>query len=303
MARKIAFINYKGGVGKTSCIVNIAACLAEMGQRVLLIDLDTQSNSSIWLMRLERWNKLNVNGEGAIYSIFDPGVQRLRDIVLKDVVVDRHGTQVLPGLDLVPTTFNLIDVEHEYETPDGRPTYAIFQEQLAEIEGDYDYILFDCPPNVMRAAQCGIFCSNEIYVPSNPDALSLIGFTLLTGKLLQFNERSASFRKSGMGRPAEIAAILFNAVKANTDIEVPKMRMQFRLNQFRNQKKVGAHAKIFSAYVRDAVVVRRAVTLGMPVCSLGQTPGTEGVLEDYRTLAKQIAKHDPAALSAASGIR
>jgi chromosome partitioning protein len=145
----------------------------------------------------------------------------------------------------------------------------------------------------MRAAQCGIFCSNEVCVPSNPDALSLIGFTLLTGKLLQFNERSASFRRSGMGRPAMVTGILFNAVKANTDIEVPKMRMQFRLNQFRNQKKVDPNAKIMSATVRDAVVVRRAVTLGLPVCSLGQTPGTEGVLEDYRTLARQLMKHDP----------
>ena len=51
MVRKIAFINYKGGVGKTSCIVNMAASLAKRGKRVLLVDLDAQSNSSIWLMR------------------------------------------------------------------------------------------------------------------------------------------------------------------------------------------------------------------------------------------------------------
>ena len=57
MARKISFINYKGGVGKTSLIVNTAACLAKLGKRVLLFDFDTQSNSSIWLLRLERWNK------------------------------------------------------------------------------------------------------------------------------------------------------------------------------------------------------------------------------------------------------
>ncbi len=292
MPRRLSFLNYKGGVGKTSCIVNIAACLAEAGKRVLLIDLDTQSNSSIWLMRLEHWNKLNVTGEGSVFSIFSPGKERLRDIVIRDVVVDRAGKHVLPGLDLIPTTFNLIDVEHEYESPDGRPAYARFHEQLAEIEDEYDFILFDCPPNVMRASQCGIFNSNEVYVPANPDALSLIGFTLLTGKLLQFNERSASFRKSGMGRPAMISGIIFNAIKANVDVEVPKMRMQFRLNQFRNQKKVDPNAKIMSASVRDAVVVRRAVTLGLPVCCLGQTPGTEGVLDDYRALARQIMRHD-----------
>lgn len=293
MARKICFVNYKGGVGKTSCIVNIAACLAETGKRVLLIDLDTQSNTSIWLMRLDRWNQLNVNGAGTVFSLFDPGVQRLKDIVIKDVVIDRTGKQVLPGLDLVPTSFNLIDVEHEYQPTDGKPPYVRFHEQLSEIERDYDFVLFDCPPNVMRAAQCGVFASNEIIVPANPDALSLIGFTLLTGKLLQFNERSASFRSSGMGSPAAITAIIFNAIKANVDIEVPKMRMQFRLNQFRNQKKVASHAKILSTTIRDAVVVRRAVTLGLPVCSLASPTGTEGVLEDYRNLARQIERHHP----------
>jgi chromosome partitioning protein len=62
MARKICFINYKGGVGKTSLIVNTAAALAKLGQRVLLCDFDTQSNASIWLLRLDRWNKINAAG-------------------------------------------------------------------------------------------------------------------------------------------------------------------------------------------------------------------------------------------------
>lgn len=65
MARKISFLNYKGGVGKTSLIVNTAASLALKGSRVLLFDFDTQSNASIWLMRLERWNKLNTEGRGS----------------------------------------------------------------------------------------------------------------------------------------------------------------------------------------------------------------------------------------------
>jgi chromosome partitioning protein len=68
MPRKISFLNYKGGVGKTSLIVNTAACLARLGKRVLLFDFDTQSNASIWLMRLERWNKLTADGKGEIYS-------------------------------------------------------------------------------------------------------------------------------------------------------------------------------------------------------------------------------------------
>ena len=288
MVRKIAFINYKGGVGKTSCIVNMAASLASRGKRVLLVDLDAQSNSSIWLMRVERWNHIHTSGKGSVYSIFNPGEEQLKDIVVKDVVQERNGRQILPGLDLLPTTFDLIDLEHEYKPPEHEPVYVRFHEQLKAIESDYDYILFDCPPNVLRASQCGLFCANEVIVPANPDALSLIGFTLLTGKLLQFNDRSASFRSTGMGSRAMINGVIFNSVKSSTDIEVPRMRMQFRINQFRNQKKISPKTQIFNAVIRDAIVVRRAVTLGLPVICIGNASGTEGVVTDYEAVTREM---------------
>ncbi|MGH8679445.1 MAG: ParA family protein, partial [Burkholderiales bacterium] len=124
MVRKIAFINYKGGVGKTSLIVNTAASLVKRGLRVLLVDLDTQSNASIWLMKLDRWNKINATGIGSVYSIFDPGTQRLKDCVIKDVLEGKEGEKLLPGLDLVPTTFNLVDLEGDYKSDPKRPSYA-----------------------------------------------------------------------------------------------------------------------------------------------------------------------------------
>jgi chromosome partitioning protein len=298
MARKICFINYKGGVGKTSIIVNTAACLAKLGKRVLLFDFDTQSNSSIWLLRLERWNKINAMGEGSIYSIFDPGTAQVKDLIIKDVVEDKNGQKALPGLDLVPTTFNLVDLENEFEGDPKRPPYVVFQEQLAVIEGDYDFILFDCPPNILRASQCGVFSANEIYVPINPDALSLIGFTLLIEKLGKFHQLTASFRKASMGQPAQVQGAIFNSIKTGTDIEVPKMRMQLRMNQFRAAKRVAQTAKIFDTQVRDAMIVRRAVTLGLPVILVSQegpdapTAGTaDNVVNDYRKLAAEIVRH------------
>lgn len=293
MARKISFINYKGGVGKTSLIVNTAAALAKLGQRVLLFDFDTQSNASIWLLKLERWNKINSAGVGAIYSIFDPGDAQLKDLIVRDVVESKDGEKLLPGLDLVPTAFNLVDLEAEYTGDPKRPAYLQFYEQLSAIEADYDFVLFDCPPNILRASQCGVFSSNEIYVPSNPDALSLIGFTLLVEKLGKFHQLSASFRKSAMGVPAQVQGIIFNSIKTGVDIEVPKMRMQLRLNQFRSAKRVGANAKIFEAQIRDAMVVRRAVTLGLPVVLVSHESAEtsqDSVINDYRQLASEIVR-------------
>ena len=298
MARKISFINYKGGVGKTSLIVNSAAALAKLGKRVLLFDLDTQSNASIWLLKLERWNKINAEGVGAIYSIFDPGTAEIKDLIIKDVIEGKNGEKLLPGLDLVPTTFNLVDLENEFTGDPKRPAYLVFSEQVAAIESQYDYILFDCPPNILRASQCAVFCSSEIYVPANPDALSLIGFTLLVEKLHKFHSLSASFRRASMGNPSAVFGIIFNSIKTGVDIEVPKMRMQLRLNQFRAAKRVAQSAKIFNTQIRDAMVVRRAVALGLPV-SLVSTESADGengadnVLTDYRKLAGELIQHDP----------
>jgi len=257
---------------------------------VLLVDMDTQSNASIWLLKLERWNKLNAAGVGSLYSIYEPGTSRLKDLIIKDCIEGKDGGKALPGLDLIPTTFNLVDLEGEYRPDPKHPSYVIFQEQLAEVESDYDIVLFDCPPNILRAAQNGIYCAQEIYVPANPDALSLIGFTLLVEKLMRFQLNSASFRVASMGHAARVQGIIFNAIKANVDIEVPKMRMQLRLNQFRAQKRgVSPTAKIFSTQIRDAMVVRRAVTLGLPVFLVGTEADEEdSVANDYLKLAAEI---------------
>lgn len=302
MARKISFINYKGGVGKTSLIVNTAAALAKLGKRVLLFDFDTQSNASIWLLKLERWNKINSDGVGAIFSIFDPGEAQVKDLIIKDVVEGKNGEKLLPGLDLVPTTFNLVELESEYSGDPKRPAYLQFAEQVAVIEKDYDFILFDCPPNILRASQCGIFASNEIYVPANPDALSLIGFTLLAEKLHKFHQLSASFRKFSMGVPAQVQGVIFNSIKTGVDIEVPKMRMQLRMNQFRAAKRVAATAKIFKTQIRDAMIVRRAVALGLPVALVSVEgadvgAGSDNVISDYRKLATELVQQDPAAVT------
>ena len=133
-------------------------------------------------------------------------------------------------------------------------------------------------------------------MPANPDALSLIGFTLLVEKLQKFHQLSASFRRASMGVPAQVYGIIFNSIKSGVDIEVPKMRMQLRLNQFKAAKRAAAMAKIFESQIRDAMVVRRAVALGMPVVLVSAEAADAGplgdnVITDYRRLASELVAH------------
>jgi chromosome partitioning protein len=144
----------------------------------------------------------------------------------------------------------------------------------------------------LNASQLGIFSADELYVPSNPDALSLIGFTLMIEKLLLFYRRSAGFRTPEIGNFARVAGVIFNSIKANVDIGVPKMRMQLRLNQFKKQRLVSNEAKIFDTSIRDATIVRRAVTLGLPVCLIENRDMNGGVGQDYDDLAEEIIAHD-----------
>ena len=96
-----------------------------------------------------------------------------------------------------------------------------------------------------------------------------------------------------MGVPAQVQGVIFNSIKAGSDIEVPKMRMQLRLNQFRSAKRVAPTAKIFETQIRDAMIVRRAVALGLPVILVSQESAEasqDSVINDYRRLASEIIR-------------
>jgi chromosome partitioning protein len=97
-----------------------------------------------------------------------------------------------------------------------------------------------------------------------------------------------------MGPAAAVQGIIMNSIKTGTDIEVPKMRMQLRLNQFKSARRVASTARIFDTQIRDAMVVRRAVTLGLPVNLVAQESAAgdgDNVVGDYRKLAAELIQH------------
>lgn len=288
MAQKISFLNIKGGVGKTSLLVNMGACLAYMGRRVLIVDFDAQSNASIWLMRLDRWNVLNKEPQKFLLNLFRDTSTKISDCIQHSPIRDTDGEQLLPRLDLAPASFSLMDLEHEVKQIPGKPFYVRFFEALKEVEDNYDFILFDCPPNFFYTTQCALFTSDHVLVPSNPDALSIIGFHLLVDKLTRFKADTAPQRTAAGSPNPEIIGIALNAVKPGTKIHVPLERFNAQIDRFKAQGKVSAKTHIYPDLVRHSVTVGRAVMLGVPTVLMSKQDASINLAEDYIKLTKHL---------------
>jgi chromosome partitioning protein len=181
-ATVISLVNMKGGVGKTTVAVNLAAYLVrEHAKRVLLIDLDPQSNTSLSLMPEAAWAAW-ARDHGTMADVFEVDAKRKRDhpVKLADCIVP----QVVPGLeglDLLPSHLQLTFLDLDLAARPARE--RILARKLAKVLDDYDVILCDCPPNLQTATQNALYASNWFLVPMQPDFLSSIGLGLLLDRL------------------------------------------------------------------------------------------------------------------------
>ena len=286
--RIISLVNFKGGVGKTSLSVNLAACLAHThNQRVLLVDCDLQSNSSIWLLGFTQWNFINQKRGHTIRGSYLTDSPPLRNRIVRRVLSDRVPEGPAHNLDLLPATYELFDFE-ESELEDN--FYLRFDEELNSVRDDYDYIIFDCPPNLFKASRTAIFASDEIYVPCNPDHLSMIGLNLLITKLTSFYREVevAALPLANDYRHARICGVVMNNVDTKANIKVITDTMNFALA--RGSKAVGPGASVLPQRIRSTVNAQVVINKSLPVIvSTGVTAGAfAGLREDYDSVATRI---------------
>lgn len=167
--RSIAIINQKGGSGKTTTSVNVAATLAERKRKVLLIDLDPQGSATSWLG--------SSGTKEALYEVFTANRPLSEIITSTDV----------PGVDLVASSHWLIGVEKALAHEVGAET--ILKSQLKKLSKSYDYVLIDCPPNLSILTINALCAVNEVIIPVEARVMALNGLVQLLQTIDIIKER------------------------------------------------------------------------------------------------------------------
>ncbi len=156
MARIIAICNHKGGVGKTTSVINIGAGLSRMKQNVLLIDLDPQANLS-QSYGIEK-------PESTIYDVLNDSK------VIKPLSVGKK-------IDIIPASIKLSSLETDIANEPGRE--FILKEAIEKVKGSYDFIIIDCPPSLGLLTMNALTACREVYIPLQSQYLAIHGLTKL----------------------------------------------------------------------------------------------------------------------------
>ena len=169
MAKTIAVVNQKGGVGKTTTAVNLTAALHDLGLRVLLVDFDPQANAS---------SGLGVDKRKTKYSVYDVVIN---DVNVRDAIVQTQYGDVLPSsANLAGAAVELITAEHREHQ---------LEKALEPVKNQYDVIFIDCPPSLEMLTLNGLCAADSILVPVQCEYFALEGLSDLMSTLRMVKRR------------------------------------------------------------------------------------------------------------------
>ncbi|MBE6567237.1 MAG: ParA family protein [Ruminococcaceae bacterium] len=249
MGAIVAFANQKGGVGKTTSAVNIAAALGKMGKKILLVDMDPQGNAT---------SGVGISKKEVKKSIYEVliGTASVREAI---IVTKFKNLSVIPSnIALVGAEIDLLDIEKR----EGRAKLA-----LDEVRGDYDYIFIDCPPALSLLTVNAFVAADGLIIPMQCEYFALEGLSQLTGTVKKVRQH--------YNPTLTITGILLTMYNG---------RLNLTAGVVRELKKYYAD-KLFKEPISRSVRLSEAPSYGEPICY--HEPYGKGALE-YQMVAKEL---------------
>jgi len=248
----VAVANQKGGVGKTTTAVNISACIAALGCRVLLVDMDPQGNST------------------SGYGVDKPAVEYTSyDLLLSDVSVQQATLEtMLPTLKLVPADVELAGAEVELVSAIARE--HILKAKLDAVRDLYDYIFIDCPPSLGLLTLNALTAADRLLVPIQCEFYALEGLSQLVS--------TASQVKKHLNPGLKVEGVVLTMYDARTNLSM----------QVAQEVKRHFQEKVYRTMIPRNVRLSEAPSHGLPV--MLYDPLCSGT-EAYKQLAKEFVAH------------
>src|SRR5713101_1718300 len=267
--RRIAIINQKGGVGKTTTAVNLAAALAEAGQRVCLLDLDPQAHAT---------THLGIEPDGKSPSMYD--------VLIDTRPLAEVRRKISERLWIAGSDINLAAAEVELAGVVGRE--VILRDLLLQDEGAFDFVLMDCAPSLGVLTLNALAAANEVFIPLQPHFLALHGL----GKLF---ETTALVAKR-INPALKVTGIVLCLYEAATRLAQEVIDdLQDYLDKSRNTNAPWAKARIFATRIRRNIKLAECPSFGQSIFNYART--CNGA-EDYAALAREVMGEDATVLSA-----
>lgn len=249
MRRTIAIANQKGGVGKTTTAINLSACLAEAGQRVLTIDFDPQGNATTGL-GLEKEQI-----EDTVYELL------LGDCTLEDCLM----RDVQENLDVLPSDSNLAGAEIELLDVENKE--SVLNGYLETIRDQYDFIIIDCPPSLSLLTINALVAADTVLVPIQCEYYALEGLSQVL--------RTIGLVRKKMNPSLELEGVVFTMYDARTNLSL----------QVVENVKQNLNERIYKTIIPRNVRLAEAPSHGMPI-NLYDSRSTGA--ESYRLLAAEV---------------
>lgn len=257
--RRIAILNQKGGVGKTTTTVNLAAALAENGRGVCVLDLDPQAHAT---------THLGLEPDGKSSSMYD--------VLVNSRPLAEVRRQVSDNLWVAGSDINLAAAEVELAGVVGRE--VILRDLLDQDEGAFDFVLMDCAPSLGVLTLNALSAANEVFIPLQPHFLALHGL----GKLLETTALVAKRINPGL----KVTGVVVCMYETSTKLAQEVIRdMQEYLDKSRGSNVPWANARIFATRIRRNIKLAECPSFGQSI--FGYAPTCHGAL-DYLALAQEV---------------